>query len=81
MASTPSPTSTPDILDILVPHILGIDYINAKIPKDLPAKGGSKKVLFTEWQLCSLKAALNSAGITTFAQFQTMRANHFEQMI
>ena len=73
--------STPDILDIFVPHILGIDYINANISKDLPGKGKVKTVRFTEWQLCSLKAALNSAGITTFAQFQTMRANHFEQMI
>ena len=53
-----------------------------KNPKTLPVKGGgTKTVTFTEWQLSSLKAALNSAGITTFAQFQTMRANHFEQMV
>ena len=45
MASTPSPSTTPDILDIFVPHILGIDYINAKTPRTIPVKGGGTKTV------------------------------------
>ena len=83
MATSAGGTSTTDILNIFVPHVLGIDYLIPRNPVEVPDPsnpGTTMWVDFTDWDVSALKLSLTVAGITTFAQFQNLRPYHFQGM-
>ena len=86
MATSSGSTTTTDILDIFVPHILGINYVDRtnhiEFPDPRPSAPKGAKITrdYTDWEVSALKLSLTTAGITTFAQFQNLRAVHFQEM-
>ena len=79
------PATTVETLDIFVPLVLGIDYVNRTEEYDVldPSSsipGATKRAFFTKWNFCALKSALAVAGVNAFAQFQNLRLRHFERM-
>ena len=64
MATPPGPISSTDMLNLFVPHALGIDYTNKVNPVVVPdtrpgaVKGATVTQDFTDWEICALKLSL-----------------------